>query len=556
VEMLQKVLSEVSEGIILMDKDNKVTFVNQVLLDLIGYEEADLLGKNINQLTKLHPYLKLLPETYNMSSVETENFTIMKKSVNIDKSSVIFIYDFKVQVEMQISELLDQNKELDAIINSLHDGIWVTDGEGRTVRLNQSSAEMVKVNREDMIGKTVFELEKQGVFSPSATVKSLLDKQPVTLMQNTRSGRRVVVTANPVFDEQGKLYRVVCNARDITEINNLLKKLEATERLVDRYREELSELRQERLQNEDVVMKSEALRNIMGTARRVAAVESSVLLLGESGVGKNVLAWHIHKNSPRREGPFIEINCGAIPENLMESEIFGYESGAFTGAKKEGKIGKIELADGGTLFLNEIGELSLELQVKLLQVLQERTITRIGGNDVIRVDFRLIAATNQDLSELASNGRFRKDLYYRLNVVPIAIPPLRERREGVPALVMHFVKKINSKYKMDKSITPGAMKLVLDYDWPGNIRELQNFIERVIVTTDEKDIREEHVNGILNLGAESSRPVTLKERLEEVEKDMLFRYMEKYQNTYKVADQLGVSQPTIVRKLKKYRKDY
>ena len=556
MEMLQKVLSEVSEGIILMDKDNKVTFVNQVLLDLIGYEEADLLGKNINQLTKLHPYLKLLPETYNMSSVETENFTIMKKSVNIDKSSVIFIYDFKVQVEMQISELLDQNKELDAIINSLHDGIWVTDGEGRTVRLNQSSAEMVKVNREDMIGKTVFELEKQGVFSPSATVKSLLDKQPVTLMQNTRSGRRVVVTANPVFDEQGKLYRVVCNARDITEINNLLKKLEATERLVDRYREELSELRQERLQNEDVVMKSEALRNIMGTARRVAAVESSVLLLGESGVGKNVLAWHIHKNSPRREGPFIEINCGAIPENLMESEIFGYESGAFTGAKKEGKIGKIELADGGTLFLNEIGELSLELQVKLLQVLQERTITRIGGNDVIRVDFRLIAATNQDLSELASNGRFRKDLYYRLNVVPIAIPPLRERREGIPALVMHFVKKINSKYKMDKSITPGAMKLVLDYDWPGNIRELQNFIERVIVTTDEKDIREEHVNGILNLGAESSRPVTLKERLEEVEKDMLFRYMEKYQNTYKVADQLGVSQPTIVRKLKKYRKDY
>ena len=555
MEMLQKVLSEVSEGIILMDKDKKVTFVNQVLLDLIGYEEADLLGKNINQLTKLHPYLKLLPETYNMSSVETENFTIMKKSVNIDKSSVIFIYDFKVQVEMQISELLDQNKELDAIINSLHDGIWVTDGEGRTVRLNQSSAEMVKVNREDMIGKTVFELEKQGVFSPSATVKSLLDKQPVTLMQNTRSGRRVVVTANPVFDEQGKLYRVVCNARDITEINNLLKKLEATERLVDRYREELSELRQERLQNEDVVMKSEALRNIMGTARRVAAVESSVLLLGESGVGKNVLAWHIHKNSPRREGPFIEINCGAIPENLMESEIFGYESGAFTGAKKEGKIGKIELADGGTLFLNEIGELSLELQVKLLQVLQERTITRIGGNDVIRVDFRLIAATNQDLSELASNGRFRKDLYYRLNVVPIAIPPLRERREGVPALVMHFVKKINSKYKMDKSITPGAMKLVLDYDWPGNIRELQNFIERVIVTTDEKDIREEHVNGILNLGAESSRPVTLKERLEEVEKDMLFRYMEKYQNTYKVADQLGVSQPTIVRKLKKYRKD-
>ena len=555
MEMLQKVLSEVSEGIILMDKDNKVTFVNQVLLDLIGYEEADLLGKNINQLTKLHPYLKLLPETYNMSSVETENFTIMKKSVNIDKSSVIFIYDFKVQVEMQISELLDQNKELDAIINSLHDGIWVTDGEGRTVRLNQSSAEMVKVNREDMIGKTVFELEKQGVFSPSATVKSLLDKQPVTLMQNTRSGRRVVVTANPVFDEQGKLYRVVCNARDITEINNLLKKLEATERLVDRYREELSELRQERLQNEDVVMKSEALRNIMGTARRVAAVESSVLLLGESGVGKNVLAWHIHKNSPRREGPFIEINCGAIPENLMESEIFGYESGAFTGAKKEGKIGKIELADGGTLFLNEIGELSLELQVKLLQVLQERTITRIGGNDVIRVDFRLIAATNQDLSELASNGRFRKDLYYRLNVVPIAIPPLRERREGIPALVMHFVKKINSKYKMDKSITPGAMKLVLDYDWPGNIRELQNFIERVIVTTDEKDIREEHVNGILNLGAESSRPVTLKERLEEVEKDMLFRYMEKYQNTYKVADQLGVSQPTIVRKLKKYRKD-
>ena len=556
MEMLQKVLSEVSEGIILMDKDNKVTFVNQVLLDLIGYEEADLLGKNINQLTKLHHYLKLLPETYNMSSVETENFTIMKKSVNIDKSSVIFIYDFKVQVEMQISELLDQNKELDAIINSLHDGIWVTDGEGRTVRLNQSSAEMVKVNREDMIGKTVFELEKQGVFSPSATVKSLLDKQPVTLMQNTRSGRRVVVTANPVFDEQGKLYRVVCNARDITEINNLLKKLEATERLVDRYREELSELRQERLQNEDVVMKSEALRNIMGTARRVAAVESSVLLLGESGVGKNVLAWHIHKNSPRREGPFIEINCGAIPENLMESEIFGYESGAFTGAKKEGKIGKIELADGGTLFLNEIGELSLELQVKLLQVLQERTITRIGGNDVIRVDFRLIAATNQDLSELASNGRFRKDLYYRLNVVPIAIPPLRERREGIPALVMHFVKKINSKYKMDKSITPGAMKLVLDYDWPGNIRELQNFIERVIVTTDEKDIREEHVNGILNLGAESSRPVTLKERLEEVEKDMLFRYMEKYQNTYKVADQLGVSQPTIVRKLKKYRKDY
>lgn len=308
---------------------------------------------------------------------------------------------------------------------------------------------------------------------------------------------------------------------------------------------------------EGFISESMQTKRIMETIRRVAPYDAAVLLTGESGVGKNCFADMLHEYSNRKEGPYITINCGAIPVNLLESELFGYEKGAFTNASNIGKAGLIEKADHGTLFLDEIGELPLSLQVKLLMALQEKKITRVGGTEEKQVDFRLVTATNKDLRKCVEKGEFRKDLYYRLNTVELAIPPLRNRKEDVPALINSFVSRCSKQYGKDFAISEEAVDILTKYPWPGNVRELNNIVESMLLTSENDQIGKEMIPaGILRqtgIEGKSWWGKRLKEILEETEAIVIMEAYEHFQSTTKAAEALGISQASMSLKLKKYR---
>ncbi len=308
-----------------------------------------------------------------------------------------------------------------------------------------------------------------------------------------------------------------------------------------------------------IIAYSIEMGKVLQVATKVAQVTSTVMILGESGVGKEVVARFVHNASLRRGGPFVTINCGAIPPNLLESELFGYEAGAFTGAKRQGKPGMIETASSGTLFLDEISDLPLDLQVKLLQVIQERRLTRVGGIQPIEVDIRIIAATNRDLAKMVERGEFRADLFYRLNVVPIVIPPLRSRRDDIIPLIYHFLAKHNNTHRYNKTISRETREVLTQYSWPGNVRELENLIERLVVTVEGDEIgvedlpqhvKERDVNCNSKVIVEGVIP--LREAVEEVERQLIKHAQEEHETTYEIAEALGVNQSTVVRKLKKY----
>ncbi|MCX5779902.1 MAG: sigma 54-interacting transcriptional regulator [Firmicutes bacterium] len=307
------------------------------------------------------------------------------------------------------------------------------------------------------------------------------------------------------------------------------------------------------------IVHSNCMRELTKMAIRIAKVDSTVLIQGESGVGKELIADVIHAHGMRHRGPLIKINCGAIPENLLESEFFGYDPGAFSGASRKGKIGLFELANGGILFLDEIGDMPLSLQVKLLRVLQDKQITRVGGIRPIKVDIRILTGTNRNLGEMINNRQFRQDLYYRLNVVPIHVPALRERREDIPVLTNYFMEYFNKKYLSRgtaKRLAPEVIACFMNHDWPGNVRELENLIERLIVTTASSHIGLEELPPWLDRspGSDSSEPqnISLRCAVEDTERKLLQYAFSRYKSTYEVARVLEINQSTVVRKAAKY----
>jgi PAS domain S-box-containing protein len=447
-------------------------------------------------------------------------------------------------------------RELEAIFDSSFDEIFVTDGQGVCLRVNKASERFYGLPPSALIGRNVADLEREGIFTPAVTLMVLRERRLIRMVQTTRTGRRTVVTANPVFDEQGNIIRVVANARDVTDILELKGQLQELE---ERYTVELAELRQEVTRLPGLVIQSPAMRRALEVVRKVADVDTTILLLGESGVGKNAIARAIHRLSTRSDGPFIEVNCGAIPETLLESELFGYESGAFTGAAKTGKPGLIEVADGGTLFLNEVGDLPAPLQVKLLHVLQERAITRVGGVRPKELDLRVIAATNHDLKLRVQEGKFRPDLFYRLNVVPLVLPPLRERQEDIPELLQQQLERLEARYGLKRRFSGAAVRLLLSYPWPGNVRELENLTERMVVTSDRELIDAAFVAETLGEagappsarstgGAIPDAGISLTQAVEELERQLIADALQRYGSTHRAAAALGISQSTVVRK--------
>jgi PAS domain S-box-containing protein len=451
------------------------------------------------------------------------------------------------------TETMDE-REFDALLDAIHDDILISDADGRILKVSRTFESMYGVKSQVILGKTVHELESQGVFKPSIVVRVLSSGERVTMTQKNSAGRDIVVTAIPVRDDMGAILKVVSFSRDMTEFLHLKDQYALLENKMAQYERELDELRGEQDVTGTIISSDKRSERIFASILKVARFDSNVLLTGESGTGKNLYARVLHARSRRKDGPFIEINCGAIPPNLLESELFGYEKGSFTGANREGKTGIIELSDKGTLFLDEISEIPTNLQVKILKVIQDKTLTRVGGTKNISVDFRLVTATNRDLKTLIDEGLFRKDLYYRLNVVPIEIAPLRERRDDIKPLTIFFLSRVNRKYETNKTISAGVHARMAVYDWPGNVRELENLVERLVVTSEGSTVTPEDLSPEFNLrpAAQDANCASLQNILAMTESEQIRRAWEMTHSTVGVARLLGVSQPTAARKVRKY----
>ena len=368
------------------------------------------------------------------------------------------------------------------VCQNLYDGIHITDGEGVILFINDAYTRTTGIRPEQVLGRRVSEIEGL-LYQGSVTGQVLETKQRVNAVATILGlGKEVLVTGTPVFDPFGNVKLVVTNTRDFPELKRLEGQLHALTEEQRKANQELAYLRRRQAGGKELIYRSGAMESVMELVRTVAQTDVTVLITGESGTGKELIANELYQNSVRRDKPFIKVNCAAIPAELLESELFGYEEGAFTGARRSGKAGMFELADTGVILLDEIGDMPLALQTKLLRVLQQRELIRVGGSRPVKLDLRVIAATNKDLREEARQGRFREDLYYRLNVVPIELKPLRERQADIPLLAQHFCRGFCKKYGRDMAITPDGVDLLTQYPWPGNIRELENLIERIVVT--------------------------------------------------------------------------
>lgn len=454
---------------------------------------------------------------------------------------------------------LYRQREIDAfaIGDAIADGICLTDGTGLVLAVNKAYSDITGIKEQQIVGHTIEDVLAQGLFNRAVT-HMVIDQKKKVSQFSTISGnkKKVLITGNPFFDENGDVIQVLTVMRDLTEIISVKDKLEKAERESERYLDELNYYKSLQRGLTGLIGESGSIKKIRELISYVAKTEATVLITGETGVGKEVIAREIHQKSNRSNAPYIKVNCAAIPDSLLESELFGYEKGAFTGAQNKEKLGMFELANGGTLLLDEIGEMPMTLQSKLLRVLQERELMRIGGTKSIQIDVRVIASTNQSLIKQIETGRFREDLYYRLNVVPIHIPPLRERIDDIPLLSHMMLEKFNLKYEKDKKLSQEAIHVLSQYPWPGNVRELGNVIERIIVSDDEEVIGEEGVLNVLGRLMEGNVPIhlkestSLKEAVCQLEKDMIQKALTKHKSTYKAAKALGMSQPTLFRKAK------
>lgn len=371
--------------------------------------------------------------------------------------------------------------ELQQIIENLYDSIIVTDKFGNVMWANASTERFLGVNPEELIGNNTKDLVNKGIYDWSPAMKVIETRSMVTGLLKSGRGSNIICTSTPLMDKNGEIVMVISNARDKELVNTYLEAVEKEKSKAEKFNTPVEHLNQAYLGS--VIAKSQQMRQVMETVTAVAKTDSTVMLFGESGTGKEVVARYIHKNSLRSKNFFIPVNCAAIPNELLESEFFGYAPGAFTGANSRGKPGLFEIADKGTLFLDEIGELPLAMQAKLLRVLETGKVPRLGGTTLQRTDVRLIAATNRDLKAMVGQNMFRSDLYYRLNVIPVNLPPLRERPEDILPFANRFLEELNKKYDLKKTFSPQTIEALLYYNWPGNVRELRNVVERMVITS-------------------------------------------------------------------------
>lgn len=456
-----------------------------------------------------------------------------------------------------------RKQKLDLLFGGLEfstDGILIADCNGMVVYTNPAYQDISGLKSSDVLGKDLKDLLENNVFNEAASLKVLETRQAVSLKHRYMTGRTALTTAAPIFNKEGGIIGVISNTRNIESLIELKRELEKINLIKQRYSDELERLRKEHFSVKGLVYKSEAMKGTLKLARTAAQFDSTVLITGESGTGKEVLAKFIYQNSNRKDKPFIKVNCAAIPKDLFESELFGYMPGSFTGASNAGKAGMFELANTGTILLDEIGELPMPIQSKLLRVLQEQEVYRVGGTKPVKLDVRIIALTNRNLFEAIKHGDFREDLYFRLNVVPITIPPLRERADDIQELIYYFMKNLNKKYNKNVIMSKNVIDALVKYSWPGNVRELENIVEYMFIMNNRDEISFEQLpDKILNehvlkedfTHSEGSKG-KLEYLMEVYEKSILESALNQHASLRKAAETLGINASTLSRKVRKY----
>jgi len=556
------VLDSIIEGIIIVDSESKVLYLNKNAQKLLNLS-SDIVGKKVDEVvknTRLHIVVQTgIPEIDQVQ--HTENAVIITSRIPIkdEKGKIIgAVAVFRDitsvrKLAEEITNLKEIEAQLKAIIDSTNDAISVADENGIVRMVNKAYTKITGYSPEDVIGKpaTIDIAEGESIHMLIAKLR-----QPIynAKLKVGPAKKEVIVNATPLF-VKGRFKGSVAVVHDVSEIFRLTAELEEVKRLIRHMRAQYT--------FDDIIGDSRVIQIAKEQAKKVAQTPATVLLRGESGTGKELFAHAIHNSSPRKNKPFVSVNCAAIPESILESELFGYEEGSFTGALQGGKKGLVEEADSGTLFLDEVGKLPLSLQPKLLRFIESKEFVPIGGRNVKKVDVRIIAATNMELEKMVRSGAFLPDLYFRLNVFPIYLPPLKERKEDIPKIAMHIVKKLNQQYgRMVEGISPGVIKYITSRDWPGNVRELENFFGRVMISMgpEERFIEIKHLpedSGIRTEKEESEiLPLgerTLKDLVEEYERKIILTALKQVNgDKSEAAKLLDISIRTLYYKMERY----
>jgi PAS domain S-box-containing protein len=567
------IFESTSNGVIATDRDGRIVLFNQQAVEILKKGEKLVPGKAV---------LEALPVTgpLVMKSLQTgepqlgyhvygKNVSLVANITPIRRDGQIIgaMCNFQPMQQFEdsarkLESYVKLNNELETIFQTSSDGIVVYDGDGRVRTMNEVAALYDGVKAEDVIGMHYTEMIKTGILDRSVFPEVMKAKKKVSaLVKVRRTNKTLLVTGAPAFDEAGNISLIVVSFHDMTQLNNILEQLEQSRMVADKYEEELAELSLSELDKHKIVMESEATRQVFQMAIKLSKMEvSNILILGESGTGKGLLAKFIHKSSKRVKKPFIQINCAAVPENLLEAELFGYEKGAFTGANDRGKAGLFELAHEGTLFLDEIGDMPLLIQAKLLKYLDDHEVMRLGSVKPKTIDCIIIAATNHNLGDLVKKKKFREDLFYRLNTFPIELPPLRQRPEDVFELTRYFLKKYTTQYGVKRKITSDGIEKMQSYPFRGNVRELKNIIKKAVVLSEQQKIDPIVIKSLQTTEDKAEKVVPKKQRKRKLtdeiltlEKQMIKDALKHCRNLREIAHELGISEPTAFRKMKKHR---
>lgn len=561
LDVFRAIINSTYNAIIIIDKTGKIILFNKQAEKIVGLKERDVLSRNIKEVIRETGLLKVLksgkPEISQKISINDHVCVSHRTPIIYDNKiwgAIVVFQDISdmEKISKELKTYTSLVEELEAVIESSSDGIYVTDGNGYTIRVNSVYEEITGIKREEVLGKHMKDLVDQGFYSQSVTLLVLQNKKPTTIMQRIKDNKDVMVTGNPVMNESGDIKFVVTSVRDVTTLTRLQQELQQTKALSEKYHKELRNLKYSNL-----VVNSSEMIELLAYAKQVAPYPTTILIHGESGVGKELVAEFIHENSKRAKNNFIKVNCGAIPENLLESELFGYEGGAFTGAQSKGKPGMFELAHLGTILLDEIAELPPNLQVKLLRVLQENEVIRLGGVKSKKIDVRIISASNKDLETMVQEGQFREDLFYRLNVVNIKVPPLRERPEDIMFLANHFLETFNRNYGLNKRFSDEVKGYFENYNWPGNVRELKNLIENLVVSVPGSiisagDLPKRMKSGSKQVSRDEDELISLQESVRRAEIKSIRRALQESNSLREASKLLKVSHSTLSRKINKY----
>ncbi|MGD8291316.1 MAG: sigma 54-interacting transcriptional regulator [Desulfobacterales bacterium] len=570
---LDQAFNSASIGILSTDRFGNIAAINQQASEIIGIQRQKIIGTNISEHLKItarliHKCLRSGKPQIGRH-IRGKRIKLVASITPIQENGYVLgavccfekMYKFE-QTARKLESYQRLNKQFETIFNSSSDGIWVVDGNGKVIAVNQAAEKFSNIKAADVMNKNVVKLVESGIIDRALSPEVLASKRQVNMLQYIEKTRKYILsTGTPAFDENGNVFLVVVNERDMTRLNELLEQLDQTRLVSDKYKDKLTELGVLELKKQEIIAESEEMQQVLRVALKLAQMEASnILIQGESGTGKGLLAKFIHRNSPRRDKPFIQINCATIPENLLEAELFGYEKGAFTGAHQKGKAGLLELAHGGTFFLDEIGDIPYVVQAKLLKCIEDQKIMHLGGLKPIQINCMIIVADNKDLAGLVKEKKFREDLFYRLNAFSIKIPALRDRPDDTFELANYFLHKYNEAYKADRQLSYSAIEILQSYPFPGNVRELKNLIKKAVVLSEDRYLDEfiqkslgyEGPGEIRAAADRDFSPSKLTVKLNQTESKMLKTAVMQCKSTREIARYLGISQPSVVRKLKKY----